>query len=92
MTSPERSLWQAVVYQAFVDATAPDPSHRESVRAHRESVRAKRDAHDWISGSRSFRTVCALAGMDPDFLSEAYRAGRVNRSVLKSASKIRGAA
>jgi len=73
-----KKLWQAVVFQAFRDATAKQPSGSESIRA-------KRDADSWIRwAGKDFREVCENAGFDPDFLSEAYKAGRVNGDLLRS--------
>jgi len=75
---PQRRLWQSVIYQAFMDATGNEPGYSGGIKA-------KRDADSWIRrGGRSFRDVCSLAGMDPDFLSEAYKNNRVNRDVMKS--------
>ena len=75
---PEQRLWQSVVYQAFIDATSPDTR-----------ASTQRDADAWIKGcGKNFRFACLNAGVDPDFLSEAYRNGRVNRELLKSKSRI----
>lgn len=75
--TPEQRLWQAVLHRAFLDATADD-------FARDEDRRAKRDAHRWITRCRSdFRQVCEMAGMDADFLSTAYRDGRVNARLLR---------
>jgi hypothetical protein len=84
--SPEQHLWQKVVEQAFVDATA-GAAPSDDARAGTD----RRKASDWIRGcGRDFRMVCGLAGMDPDFLSDAFRAGRVQRVFLKNASGSRG--
>lgn len=78
MISPEQRLWQAVVYKAFIDALGDDSKDRDAMRA-------KREADAWIRDCRrDFRQVCALAGMDPDFLSQAYNDGRVDRDLLKA--------
>lgn len=75
--TPETRLWQAVLHRAFLDATAKDPSRDEDRWA-------KRDAHSWITDcGRDFREVCSMAGMDADFLSAAYRAGRFNARLLR---------
>lgn len=80
--SPEQHLWQSVIERAFVDATAP-------VSNDDTEARAKRQAADWIRGcGKDFREVCSLAGMDADFLSDAFREGRVDRVALKNASKV----
>ena len=81
MQSPERTRWQAVVYQAFADATFQTPMTQHARLA-------RRVADWWIrSNGRDFRDVCANAGMDPDFLSEAYTQGRFDRALMKSAEK-----
>ncbi len=77
---PERELWQSVVFQAFMDATW-DEAQSDS----QESINAKRQADAWIRGcGRDFRKVCALASLDPDFLSEAYINGRVVAAKLRA--------
>jgi hypothetical protein len=81
--NPERELFQTVIHKAFVDATAAAPSNAEDQRE-------KRRAHDWISGcGRDFRFICRLAGMDADFLSDAYRAGRVDPARLRAGEPIK---
>lgn len=75
--TPEQRLWQAVVHRAFLDATNDDPQTTENILA-------KREADTWISRcGKDFREVCSLAGMDADFLSEAYRTGRVRARLLR---------
>ena len=84
--SPEKELWQAVLHKAFVDATATD---RSSDIDHR----AKHDAHLWITNcGKDFRLVCHLAGMDAEFLSGAYKSGRVNADLLRSGDRKKGSA
>jgi len=79
--SPEKRMWQAVVYQAFSDASMEEP-------ASREALTEKRRSDAWIrSNGRDFKEACGLAGMNPDFLSEAYVSGRFDRAALKSAQK-----
>lgn len=80
--TPEQKLWQAVLHQAFVDASRVNPSRSDDKRAMRE-------ADSWIrSGGRDFRKVCALAGMAPDFLRDAYRSGKVDPKMLRSAQEV----
>lgn len=80
--SPERRMWQSVIEQAFSDAMRPDPKNQNDLRE-------KRIAANWIrSCGPDFRLVCDLAGMDPDFLSDAFNAGRVDREVMRSSSKL----
>ena len=74
----EQELWQAVVLRAAMDALADNPSSDEDQRA-------KRDADRWFRfGGRDFREVCTLAGIDPDFIADAYKSGRIDRRLLKS--------
>jgi len=76
MIDPHRLLWLHFLHLAFTDATAGSSGWS---RGHRES------ADQWIRDcGRDFRHVCSLAGMDADFLSGAYRAGRVNPERLRS--------
>ena len=73
-------LWLRVLEQAFIDATY-DGTGRT---AQRESDKA----HNWISRcGPAFQEVCSLAGMDPDFLSNRYNAGQINRVLLKASEK-----
>lgn len=71
-----REMWQAVLHRAFIDATYDGPQKAEK--------REQEEAHKWISRcGQDFRTVCDLAGMDADFLSNCYNAGKVDRHLLK---------
>lgn len=77
--SPEQHLWQRVVLQALDDALADNPA---SV----ENRRAKRDARLWLDhGGRNFRHVCAMTGWDPDFIRDKWKAGRIDRKLLRAA-------
>jgi hypothetical protein len=74
--SPERRLWQQVILQAVRDA--------ESISSKRISATGEtggygaRKAREWIVDcGRDFRLVCAMAGWDADFVSEAFRDGRL---------------
>jgi hypothetical protein len=79
--SPEKRLWQTVVYRALIDATAENP-------AGPENIRAKRDAISWLkTGGRDFRKVCSLAEIDPDFVREAFLAGRIDPVLLRAAEQ-----
>jgi len=79
-TDPEKLLWQRVLEQAFVDATHPGGS--------KEVRREQPTADAWVSRcGKDFRFVCTLAGMDADFLSDNYRAGRFSRDHLKAAER-----
>ncbi|WP_321829770.1 hypothetical protein [Thalassovita sp.] len=80
-TSPEEWLWQAVVWVAVADAVSSPVTPTKQ--------REQEEAYRWIAGAgRNFRFVCALAGMDPDFLPSALRAGRINSEDLKNLTKV----
>jgi hypothetical protein len=70
--TPERQMWQEVVLQAFMDiggrnlSTSPGSEEMD-----------RRNAMNW-PGSRDFHMVCTWAGIDPDFLFDAYRSGRLD--------------
>ena len=79
----EQRLWQEVVLMAVTDATNPAPHNSEE---HRVKV----EARDWLEDGKSdFRRVCDLAGMDADFVRDAYRAGRINRDALRRRRELR---
>jgi len=83
--SPEQTLWQTVVIKALTDATAVDPSSTDDRRARHE-------ADSWIrSGGKDYRRVCALAGLDPDFIREAYIDGRIDGALLRAKEKTEAA-
>lgn len=76
--TPEQNLWQSVVIKALADATAINPSSDEDIAA-------KRAANTWIrNAGRDFRWACNLAGFDPDFISEKYKAGKVDGQLLRA--------
>ncbi len=76
----ERILWQAVVFQAFIDATWVLP---DGATGADRATKAQADA--WIRGcGRNFRRVCAYADLDPAFLSRAYVQGRVDPARLRA--------
>jgi hypothetical protein len=82
ITGAER-LWQEVVLMAVTDATNPAPHNSEEYQA-------KVEARDWLEDGRSdFRRVCNLAGMDPDFVRDAFRAGRIDRDALRRRRELR---
>lgn len=63
----ERELWGAVVNQAIIDALWDD-AHSGVVCRHDHQLAARR----WI-GSRGFRLVCTLAGLEPEFVEGRVR-------------------
>ena len=80
--SPEKRLWQAVLFQAFRDATYTGDGRQERIH--------QRKADAWIrAGGKDFRQVCSLAGMDPAFLRDAYIGGRVDAKLLRSNETVR---
>ncbi len=45
---------------------------------------ARRHADSWLRNcGRDMREVCDLAGIDPEFLSQAYISGRIKKAVLE---------
>lgn len=76
--SGERELWQTVLFLGVKDALEglqiADPTRRklDQVNADRWICRAGRD----------FRLVCSLAGVDPDFVRQAYTQGRIRLDLL----------
>ncbi len=94
--SPEQFLWQAVLFKAFMDATyQPQPQYGNNARfANTPVAVGKRRAYNieqrhaiaWIErGGSDFRMVCAMAGMDPDFLRDQFMAGKVDGVLLRAA-------
>jgi len=82
--SPEKQMWQSVVMQAFLDASASTgtggaPSSRE-----------KAEAIAWIMDCRSdFRMACSLAGLSATQLSKSFRDGRVDFDAIRVREKSR---
>lgn len=77
-----REMWQAVLHRAFLDATYDGDARADKM----EQITCDR----WIRQcGKDFRQVCALAGMDADFLSDAYKSGRVDRHLLKGTEDTR---
>lgn len=80
MHVPERQLWQAVVYRAAMDAICPETGD--------DGARNKREADRWFRrAGKDFRQVCHLAGLDPDFIHDAYVSGRIDPALLKASGK-----
>lgn len=69
-----RRLWCAVLNLAVADAVAPMPRAfpSEPESACLAKINARERARAYI-GRRDFRTVCHLAGMDPDAVAERVR-------------------
>lgn len=73
--SPERRLWLGVLRQAIADLEVSDYRFA-SEGQHRH---AKSSAEDWFKHPpRGFFMVCAMAGVDPDVVREAYSEGRLH--------------
>lgn len=78
--SPERDLWQAVLLIALNDAAGRARCTGTA------SARVAATAAAWIrNGGRDFRTVCCLAGFDPNFVRETYSKG--NRNACQPANR-----
>jgi len=76
--TPEQKLWQSVVVKAALDATSNAPSSSDDYSAQKQ-------ADAWFrKGGSDFKEVCSLAGLDPDFIQEAYVGGRINAELLRS--------
>lgn len=57
----ERAMWVAVITQAMMDALSRSNKIEEKYHQH--------EAQRWLTGgSKDFRTVCHLAGFDPDYI------------------------
>jgi len=80
--TPEQTLWQSVVVKTALDATSnPEPSSKDYFA----QKLIKRDADAWMrAGCDDFKEVCNLAGLDPDFIQQAYIGGRINADLLRS--------
>jgi hypothetical protein len=73
--TPERLLWQSVVMRALRDTTSTGPG---------VDVVDMQKADKWIRRrGKEYRMVCDLAGMDPDFIADAYVAGRIDAGRLR---------
>jgi len=79
--TPEEELWQEVLVTNVMDAVKYSP---EDDCRRNEAARDRREAYSWIAGnSQGFREVATLAGFDPDFVRDAFRAGRIDLDALK---------
>ena len=76
----ERKLWNAVLSQAFRDATSDDPATGTELDW-RERSRARKFLD---GGGKWFRTVCEMAGHNPDAVHERWMAGKMVRQHLIS--------
>jgi len=80
--TPEQKLWQSVVVKAALDATS-NPLQNTKDYTYQEL--AKKQADAWLrTGGMDFKEVCNLAGLDPDFIRDAYIGGRINAELLRS--------
>ena len=77
---PEQKMWQAVIYNAVVEAT--------NENAKGEALLWKNEADTWLRRGSDLHVVCALAGMDSEFVRDAYISGRIDRLLLKSANGV----
>ena len=69
----ENGLWAAVIHLAFDDARHPKPhKHRNQSTVFTGDQDC---ARDWLLGNGStFRDVCDMAGMNPDYILVAAKA------------------
>jgi hypothetical protein len=70
----ERALWCAVLLTHFLDVTN---TYRSA-----SAAREKEDAIRWI-GSRGFRDVCMLAGIDPQYAESRFREAVASPKAVK---------
>lgn len=75
---PYRRMWQHVVLLAVRDAVVPYSS--------KDGKHNRIAADRWLRfGGKDFRQVCTSAGLDPDFIRDAYLSGRIDYKALASA-------
>ena len=71
----EQALWLAVIEQAFFSAQRQ--THRVNIHGQfRETRHAKHVVKDrkWLTdNSAGFRNICALAGLDPEWVRDKFR-------------------
>ena len=92
--TPEQRLWQNVVFRAFEDALwtgrkwvtwkkkQSDGTYQTYTKIS-EGWRERDKADIWLRRKGAdMREVFENAGLDPDFFSEAYIAGKINREAL----------
>lgn len=83
--TPERHLWQSVVFLAVSDAL-PAPKTRLSA----EVIRFRDAAAAWIeAGGKDYRKVCHLAGIDPEMLRRAFIERRIDPVILRKSETCR---
>ena len=84
--TPERTLWQTVVYQAVRDATFYDGKPKPTGFS-TENARAWYEADRWIrSNSADFQEVCENAGIDPKLVRDAYINGKIDAKLLRGSA------
>lgn len=81
-----KRLWQEVLVRAVQDAQGIGLSGGQATAA---EIRAgQKDAQDWF-GTPHFEVVCLRAGMDPDFINDAYKAGKLNKPLTDHGARFR---
>lgn len=70
-------LWCAVLWVSLTDV-----AEEERYGTSKRLANAGRGASKHWVGSRDFRMVCALAGLDPDAVEQAVRRGQLDLAVL----------
>lgn len=82
-----RMLYQKVLLRALIDALKPRP---DSYDKFNEWRRDASQAQAWIEGKcQDFQAVCNYAGLDPDFVHDAYTSGRISYDIISVAEKQR---
>lgn len=76
---PERLLALAVIERALLDAAGGRISNNDSQHT-------QRWAQEWLTGnSRGFNIICAIAGIEPDFLRDRFSNGDLDVSKISPA-------
>ena len=79
---PQQVLWLEVIARALTDAHYKGTNRVDLVESRR--------ADTWLrTMSDDFQTVCALAGIGPHFLRDAYVSGRINMVGFKASERLR---
>ncbi len=86
-----RHIWVSVLVQAARDLLSHPPSQAGVARPSGPGQLEKYKAQQWI-GSRDFREVCGLAGVDPDRAERAFRKRLAERAEGKQIFHRTGAA
>ena len=77
-----RDMWAKVVFNAVSEALwTGSPQNAKGYKSPGEFARMGADT--WLRDcGADMRETCSNAGLDPDFISESYIAGRFNRGAM----------